>query len=81
MNFYDLKKELTELQDAFDNESNEERRIEIHQHISTVKKNIEDYDLGDDDLFECSHCREISDIEDSVKNESGALVCVNCTSK
>jgi hypothetical protein len=75
--YFELKEEIVELQDALDNETNEDTRLEITRHISAVKELMDNYDLGDDDLFECERCRYVSDIDDSTKVEGG-LICLPC---
>ncbi|MHA2022797.1 MAG: hypothetical protein ACTSWQ_03960 [Candidatus Thorarchaeota archaeon] len=35
-------------------------------------------DLADHDLFECSECHTVKDIEDSLKNHNEELVCESC---
>lgn len=74
-----LKRDLEELQDAFDNETNDQTASEIQKHIVEVSALLEkeDYDLSIDDLFKCSCCKSILDIEDSVQ-VGHALYCEDC---
>ncbi len=76
-NYRELENELSELQDALDGETNPDTRLVIERHIDEVNTLINDYDLSDDDLFECTKCSHIADIDDSHKTENG-LICDIC---
>lgn len=77
-NYFELRSDLEELQDALDNETNDEMREEITQNIDDVKEQIENYDLSADDLFKCDSCKRIKDIEESIKTLDGRLICDDC---
>ncbi|MFQ3188921.1 MAG: hypothetical protein ACI936_000041 [Paraglaciecola sp.] len=74
-NYFELTEEINGLQGALDNQTNEEIRLEITEHISKVKTFIVKYDLGDDDLFKCQRCDGVFDIEDSIQIDGDELVC------
>jgi hypothetical protein len=76
--YAELLKDQEELQNAFDNESNFVTQKDIQANIDEVKVEIENYNLSDDDLFECTKCHVVSDIEDSVSESRGVLICENC---
>lgn len=73
-NYLELNNELEQLQIDRDNETNDVMIAEIDTHIAEVKKEIAEYDLGDDDLFRCAKCNAVEDIEDSTL-ENGQYVC------
>tara|TARA_B100000749_G_scaffold266208_1_gene242029 strand:+ start:1738 stop:1998 length:261 start_codon:yes stop_codon:yes gene_type:complete len=75
--YRELENELSELQDALDGETNPDTRLDIERHIDEVNTLISDYDISDDDLFECTNCSRIADIDDSHKTEDG-LICDIC---
>jgi len=77
-NYTELCKELEQLQDELDGENNQEMRTEIEKHITDVRGLIANYDLGDDDLFQCQRCDGIFDIEDSVQPDGDELYCEQC---
>ena len=77
-NYFELQSNLEDLQDAFDNETNDSVANDIHQQITDIKELIEDYDLCDDDLFKCEQCNCIKDIEESNSLGNGHLVCNDC---
>lgn len=54
-------------------------RRRFQGHIADVKGLIENYDLGDDDLFECHSCKKVFDIEISVKSDDKNLYCEKCS--
>ncbi len=76
-NYTELTHDLTELQDALDSENNPAMRTDIETQITEVKALIADYDLSDDDLFQCERCPKIDDIENSHRTDDG-LVCDTC---
>lgn len=82
--FFELKDELSVLQDALhdalENELSPKTISDIETNISKVKDLIADYDLADDDLFKCYECGRVFDIEDSVRVSWG-LVCTSCSNK
>ena len=53
-------------------------RSEIEVHIAEVKELLANYDLSDDDLFQCQRCDKVFDIEDSVIYEGDELYCEPC---
>lgn len=76
-NYSELNKDLENLLNDLSYETNPTMIGEIEAAIVAVKEDIENYDLSDDDLFECTSCKQIHDIEDSV-NADGKLICTNC---
>ena len=56
-NYQELQAELVELENALDGENNQEMRSEIEVHIAEVKELLANYDLSDDDLFQCQRFR------------------------
>jgi hypothetical protein len=76
-NYFELKAELARLDNNFDNETNQAARSDILDAMNDVKELIKNYDISDDDLFECTRCRTIADIEDSNEFKK-ELFCEKC---
>lgn len=76
-NYSELQEELKQLNDDFDNETNQAAINDIVDAINKVKDLIENYDISDDDLFQCTRCRTIDDIEDSHEFKK-ELFCESC---
>ncbi|MGR5368472.1 hypothetical protein [Photobacterium damselae] len=70
--------ELAQQKDALTITTNTEVINGIKKNIEELESQILNYDLGDDDLFECSNCHNVIDIEDSVRSCDGQLICNNC---
>lgn len=75
--YRDLEAALNELINALDNENNPDTRHDIEGHILDVREQMDNYDLSNDDLFICTTCKTVMDIEDSVKIDT-ELHCTNC---
>lgn len=76
-NYYELQSELNSLLDARDSENNPQMQAEIDVHIAEVRGKLNNYPLADDDLFRCSSCQGVFDIEDSIETTKG-LCCDGC---
>lgn len=79
-NYQQLKNDLEELENAFDNENNPSTQVDIQRHIAEVKQLLSEYNLSDDDLFQCSACGAVFDIEDSI-SQNDTLVCISCSER
>jgi len=78
--FYELNSQLQELTIALENEISQKIRSDIENNINRIRKQISEYDLSDDDLFECNNCQGVFDIKESVRTEKGNYICEQCSS-
>tara|TARA_Y100001001_G_scaffold151009_1_gene162188 strand:- start:394 stop:678 length:285 start_codon:yes stop_codon:yes gene_type:complete len=75
--YFELTAHLAALNEALLGDPDYQSRIELEALIDEVKDRIKDYDLSDDDLFECASCSQVFDNDDSnqLNNE---LHCHGC---
>jgi hypothetical protein len=77
-NYTELCSQLEQFQHTLHGEKNQERRSGIEVQISEAKRLIENYDLSDDDLFQCQGCDVLLDIEESIQPHGDELYCSGC---
>ncbi len=76
--YFELKSALREANDRKQGKNNQAVLSVIEDEITELEGQIEDYDLSDDDLFECMACHAIAGIETSTK-VGDELHCEECS--
>ena len=79
--YFQLVAELEELRGDYNTEFHDDMRREIQDHITHVSQLLGDYDLEEDDLFRCSKCGTVPDVEDSIEVGRHQLFCEICAKK